>query len=111
QVLLVMVAPLRVGIAGLGTVGAEVVRLIEEQARTLSSGSGRCVRVVAVPPRSKTKKRSVNLRGVEWAKSPLALANDPNVDCFVELMGGSGAPGLSAVDTVREPRRSRSSAR
>ena len=74
-----MVAPLRVGIAGLGTVGAEVVRLIEEQARTLSARSGRGVRVVAVTARSKAKKRSVNLRGVEWAKSPLALANDPKI--------------------------------
>jgi homoserine dehydrogenase len=51
-----------VGIAGLGTVGAEVVRLIEEQARTLSARCGRGVRVVAVTARSKAKKRSVDLR-------------------------------------------------
>ena len=50
-----MVAPLRVGIAGLGTVGAEVVRLIEAQSRTLSERSGRGVRVVAVTARSKAK--------------------------------------------------------
>src|SRR5438132_403347 len=95
-----MVAPLRVGIAGLGTVGAEVVRLIEAQSRTLSERSGRGVRVVAVTARSKTKKRSLDLRGVDWAKSPLALANDPNVDCFVELMGGSGEPALSAIEAA-----------
>src|SRR5689334_11675269 len=95
-----MVAPLRVGIAGLGTVGAEVVRLIEEQSRTLSERSGRGVRVVAVTARSKAKKRSLDLRGIEWAKSPLALASDPNVDCFVELMGGSGEPALSAIETA-----------
>ena len=95
-----MVAPLRVGIAGLGTVGAEVVRLIEEQSRTLSERSGRGVRVVAVTARSKAKKRSLDLRGVDWAKSPLALANDPNVDCFVELMGGSGEPALSAIEAA-----------
>ena len=71
-----MVAPLRVGIAGLGTVGAEVVRLIEEQSRTLSERSGRGVRVVAVTARSKAKKRSVDLNGVDWAKSPLDLASD-----------------------------------
>src|SRR3954462_14629710 len=95
-----MVAPLRVGIAGLGTVGAEVVRLIEEQSRTLSERSGRGVRVVAVTARSKAKKRSLDLRGVDWAKSPLALANDPNIDCFVELMGGSGEPALSAIEAA-----------
>jgi len=95
-----MVAPLRVGIAGLGTVGADVVRLIEEQARVLSARSGRGVKVVAVTARSKTKKRNVNLRGIAWAKSPLALAADPNIHCFVELMGGAGDPALSAIETA-----------
>jgi homoserine dehydrogenase len=95
-----MVAPLRVGIAGLGTVGSEVVRLIEQQGRTLAARSGRAVRVVAVTARSKAKKRGLDLRGIEWAKSPQALAEDPNVDCFVELMGGAGDPAYSAIDTA-----------
>src|SRR5947209_8250755 len=95
-----MVAPLKVGIAGLGTVGAEVVRLIEQQGRQLSARCGRGVRVVAVTARSKVKKRGLDLRGIGWAKSPLALANDPNVDCFVELMGGSGEPALSAIEAA-----------
>src|SRR6201987_950928 len=95
-----MVAPLKVGIAGLGTVGAEVVRLIEQQSGILSARSGRGVRVVAVTARSKAKKRGVDLRGVAWAKDALALASDPGVDCFVELMGGAGEPALSAIDTA-----------
>jgi len=95
-----MVAPLKVGIAGLGTVGAEVVRLIEEQSRMLSARSGRGVRVVAVTARSKAKKRGVDLRGIEWAKNPLQLANDPGIDCFVELMGGSGDPAFAAIEAA-----------
>src|SRR5215813_4522063 len=95
-----MVAPLKVGIAGLGTVGAEVVRLIEEQGRMLSARSGRTIHVTSVTARSKAKKRGVNLRGIDWAKSPLALATDPNVDCFVELMGGVGDPAFSAVEAA-----------
>src|SRR4029079_18969934 len=95
-----MVAPLKVGIAGLGTVGAEVVRLIETQARVLAGRSGRGIRVVAVTARSKAKKRGVDLRGVEWVKDPLALATHPEVDCFVELMGGAGDPALSAVEAA-----------
>ena len=67
-----MVAPLKVGIAGLGTVGAEVVRLIEAQGRMLSARCGRSVRVVAVTARSKVKKRGLDLRGIDWVKSPLA---------------------------------------
>jgi homoserine dehydrogenase len=95
-----MVAPLKVGIAGLGTVGVEVVRLIEDQSRMLSARCGRGVRVVAVTARSKAKKRGLDLKKIEWAKSPLALANDPTIDCFVELMGGSGEPALSAIEAA-----------
>ncbi|MCA6121633.1 homoserine dehydrogenase [Bradyrhizobium sp. WSM 1704] len=95
-----MVAPLRVGIAGLGTVGADVIRLIEEQGRLLTERTGRGVRVVAVTARSKAKKRGIDLRGVEWAKSPQALAEHPDIDCFVELMGGAGDPALSAIEAA-----------
>ncbi|MGX9424761.1 MULTISPECIES: homoserine dehydrogenase [Bradyrhizobium] len=94
-----MVAPLKVGIAGLGTVGAEVVRLIEQQGAALAARSGRGVRVVAVTARSK-KKRGLDLRGVDWAESPQALAEDSNVDCFVELMGGADDPAFSAIETA-----------
>ena len=95
-----MVAPLNVGIAGLGTVGAEVIRLIEQQGRTLSARCGRGVRVVAVTARSKAKKRALDLRGIDWAKDPLTLASDHGIDCFVELMGGSGEPALSAIEAA-----------
>jgi homoserine dehydrogenase len=53
-----------------------------------------------VSARSKAKKRGLDLRGLEWAKNPLALANDPKIDCFVELMGGSGEPALSAIEAA-----------
>ncbi|HEU0149094.1 MAG TPA: homoserine dehydrogenase [Bradyrhizobium sp.] len=95
-----MVAPLRVGIAGLGTVGVEVVRLIERQARVLSERTGRGIRVVAVTARSKAKKRGIDLSGINWARDPQALASDPEIDCLVELMGGVGDPALSAIDTA-----------
>jgi homoserine dehydrogenase len=95
-----MGAPLKVGIAGLGTVGAEVVRLIEQQGRALSARCGRGVRVVAVTARSKVKKRKLDLRGIGWAKNPLQLALDPEIDCLVELMGGAGEPALSAIEAA-----------
>ena len=95
-----MVAPLKVGIAGLGTVGAEVVRGIEQQGRILTARCGRGVRVVAVTARSRARKRGVDLDGIAWAKSPLAVATDPDVDCFVELIGGDGDPALSAIEAA-----------
>jgi len=95
-----MVAPLRVGIAGLGTVGSEVVRLIEQQSRILSERCARGVRLMAVTARSKTRKRGIDLSGVKWSKDALALASDPEIDCFVELMGGAGEPALSAIEAA-----------
>ena len=104
-----MVAPLKVGIAGLGTVGAEVIRQIEREGRVLAQRCGRGVRVVAVTARSKNKKRQLDLRGVDWAKSPLALANDPAIDCFVELMGRgrAGVVGRRSGAAQRQIRRHR----
>jgi len=95
-----MVAPLKVGIAGLGTVGAEVVRLIEQQGSVLAARCGRGIKVVAVTARSRTKKRGIDLRGIDWMKDPLAVATHPEVDCFVELMGGAGDPALSSISAA-----------
>jgi homoserine dehydrogenase len=95
-----MVAPLRVGIAGLGTVGADVVRLIARQERQLSLRCGRRIRVVAVTARSRAKKRGLDLNGIRWLPTPLALARDSGIDCFVELVGGAGEPALSAVEAA-----------
>ena len=95
-----MVAPLKVGIAGLGTVGAEVVRLIEHQSRLMAERCGRPVRVAAVTARSKAKKRDLDLRGIAWARNPLELAENPEIDCLVELIGGSGEPALSAIEAA-----------
>ena len=96
-----MVAPLKVGIAGLGTVGAEVVRLIEQQSRALV-GALRPRRARRRGHARVRRRRSAasTLRGVAWAKNPLALASDPGIDCFVELMGGAGDPALSAIEAA-----------
>jgi len=95
-----MVAPLRVGIAGLGTVGAGVMRLLGQQATTLATKSKRGIKVVAVSARSKAKKRGLDLRGIKWAKNPVALAEDTDVDCLVELIGGAEGVAREAVETA-----------
>ncbi len=80
---------LNIGIAGLGTVGAGVVKLLAEHNRLLSLRGGRPLKVVAVSARSRTKKRDIDLTGVRWEREPLALATAPDVDVVVELIGGS----------------------
>jgi homoserine dehydrogenase len=84
-----MNGPLKIGIAGLGTVGAGVVKLLAEHDRLLSLRGGRRLKLVAVSARSKAKKRDIDLSGVRWEKDPLALATAPDIDVVVELIGGS----------------------
>jgi homoserine dehydrogenase len=95
-----MVAPLKVGLAGLGTVGSSVLRLITQEREALTARCGRAVEVVAVTARSRAKDRGVDLTSLRWAADPLALARDPGVDVFVELMGGEGDPAKSTVEAA-----------
>ena len=95
-----MVAPLRLGIAGLGTVGASVVRLIANEQSALLARTDRRIVVVAVTARSKSKKRDIDLRKIRWVANPHRLAVDPEIDVFVELIGGEGDPAKSAVEAA-----------
>jgi homoserine dehydrogenase len=92
-----MTAPLKVGLAGLGTVGASVVRLIDRQRDALALRCGRPVEVVAVSARSRGKDRGIDLKKLRWVTDPVELAGDPGIDAFVELIGGDGNPARSAV--------------
>ena len=95
-----MAAALKVGLAGLGTVGASVVRLIDQQRTALTQRCGRPIEIVAITARSRGKNRGVNLKKLRWVSDPLALARDPGIDVFVELMGGAGDPAKSAVEAA-----------
>ena len=92
-----MVQPLKLGIAGLGTVGASVVRLIAHERDALAARCGRPIEVVAVSARSRGRKRDIDLRKLRWVADPVALATDPEIDVFVELIGGEGDPAKAAV--------------
>ena len=101
-----MVAPLKVGLAGLGTVGAAVIRLIRDNQAALAARCGRPVEVVAVSARSKAKDRGVDLKSLRWIDDPVALARDPGIDVFVELMGGEGDPAKAAIEAALGARKS-----
>jgi homoserine dehydrogenase len=90
-------ASLKLGIAGLGTVGASVLGLLERQRDVLAARCGRPIEVVAVSARSRGKKRGVDLGKVRWVADPVALASDPGIDVLVELIGGEGDPARAAV--------------
>ena len=95
-----MAEPLRVGVAGLGTVGASVLRLLDRNAASLAARCGRPVVVTAVSARDRTRDRGVDITRYEWFDDPVALARAPGVDCVVELMGGSDGPAKAVVEAA-----------
>ena len=95
-----MTEPLNIGIAGLGTVGAGVIKLLAEHNRLLSLRGGRPLRLMAVTARNRNKKRDIDLSGVRWEKDPLALATADDIDVVVELIGGSGGVARRLVQTA-----------
>jgi homoserine dehydrogenase len=82
-------APVRLGVAGLGTVGAGVVQLLSRHADLLADRSGRRLVVTAVSARDRAKDRGVDLSAARWYRDAAALATDPDVDVVVELIGGA----------------------
>ena len=93
----VMTQALRVGVAGLGTVGAALIAQVARQREQLAARCGRPIEVVAVCARSRSKNRGVDLKSMTWFSDPVALAQSADVDVFVELIGGAGDPAKSAV--------------
>lgn len=89
--------PLRIGLAGVGTVGAGLVKLLEGASPKVGEG---LLKVVAVSARNRTRKREVDISGYEWFDDPVDLAASENVDVFVELIGGSDGPAKKAVETA-----------
>jgi homoserine dehydrogenase len=95
-----MTTPLRLGIAGLGTVGVGVVRILRKQAALLSARTGREITISAVSARDASKDRGVNLTAYAWEDDPVALATRDDVDVFVELMGGSEGTAKDATEAA-----------
>ncbi len=88
---------LRIGIAGLGTVGAGTFRLLQDQADLLARRTGRALAVTAVSAREPGRERGLDLAGVRWHRDARALAEDPEVDLVCELIGGSDGVALDLV--------------
>ena len=95
-----MAEPLKIGLAGLGNVGTAVVDLLERGRDKLIARCGRPIEVVAVGARSRSKKRAIDLKKFRWIADPAALAADPAIDVFVEVIGGAGDPARRAVETA-----------
>ncbi len=95
-----MVEPLRLGIAGLGTVGAAVVRLLTAQARDLAARTGRAIVVTGVAARDISRDRGVDLSAATWFDDPVDLARSEGIDLFVELIGGDEGVARKSVQAA-----------
>ncbi|UEM23058.1 homoserine dehydrogenase [Skermanella mucosa] len=95
-----MTAPLKIGVAGLGTVGGGVLKLLDGHADLLAGRSGRRMIVTAVSARTRGRDRGVDLSGARWYEDATALAADPDVDVVVELIGGSEGIARELCETA-----------
>nr|WP_294503279.1 homoserine dehydrogenase [uncultured Rhodopila sp.] len=95
-----MTRPLSVGIAGLGTVGGGVLKLLRDNAEIVTARAGRPIAVTAVSARDRSKDRGIAVTGLRWYDDPVALAGDPGVDVVVELIGGSEGPARALADAT-----------
>lgn len=91
-----MADALKIGIAGLGTVGASLVRIIQQKSNELAVTCGRPITITAVSARDRARDRGIDLSTVTWFDRPEELAEKGDIDVFVELMGGAeGAANVS----------------
>jgi homoserine dehydrogenase len=93
---------LRVGIAGLGTVGSSVVRVLADKADELARQCGRPIEVVAVAARDRTRDRGIDISGARWFDDPAELAKADGIDVVVELVGGAEGAARTTVRSALE---------
>jgi homoserine dehydrogenase len=95
-----MSQPLKLGLAGLGTVGGGLVQLFEEHGARLALALGREIKIAGVSARSRHKQRGIKLEGIPWFDAAERLATDPAIDVFVELIGGEEGVARAAVEAA-----------
>jgi homoserine dehydrogenase len=97
-----MNAPLRIGLAGLGTVGSALVRIIERHGNDLAVRAGRAIEISGVSGRTRGKTRATDISGYRWVDDPVKLARDPATDVYVELIGGADGVAHASVKAAIE---------
>jgi homoserine dehydrogenase len=95
-----MAQALKVGLAGLGTVGSAVAGMLARARAPLAEKAGRPIDIVAYASKDPPKDNSIDVSKLRKVNDPVALARDPEIDVFVELMGGAGDPAKSSVEAA-----------
>ncbi|MEM7423178.1 MAG: homoserine dehydrogenase [Pseudomonadota bacterium] len=95
-----MTTPFRLGIAGLGTVGSGVVKMVQTHGTMLAMKAGRPVVISAVSARDRARDRGIDLSGFAWEENSIELARRGDVDCIVEVIGGSEGPAKDLAEAA-----------
>ena len=93
-----MTTALRIGVAGLGTVGRGTLELLARHGELIAERCGRPILVSAVSARDRRKDRGIDLAAVRWFDDAVALASDPEIDVVIELIGGSEGVARANAD-------------
>ncbi len=84
------------GIAGLGTVGGGVIKILEKHAGLLAARSGRSITIGGVSARDRSRDRGVDLSSYTWFDNAVDMAaSDTGINVIVELIGGADGPALA----------------
>jgi homoserine dehydrogenase len=97
-----MADALKIGIAGLGTVGSALVSVLHSRHALLADACGREIAIKAVSARDRERNRGIDLRPMEWFDDPVTMAETADIDVFVELIGGEDGPAHAAVRAALE---------
>src|SRR5437868_3131256 len=95
-----MAEPLRVGLAGLGTVGSAVAGMLMRGREAIAQRAGRPIELVAYAAKDPPKDATLDLAKLRKFDHPAELARASGIDVFVELMGGAGDPAKASVEAA-----------
>lgn len=100
-----MSAPLKIAIAGLGTVGAGTLKLLQANADSIAAKCGRAIAVTAISARDRKKDRGVDVSKLTWFDDPAVMATQADADVIVELVGGSEGSARQTVENALKAKR------
>jgi len=95
-----MTDPMKIAVAGLGTVGAGTLKLLSEQAELLGLRAGKALQVTAVSARNRNLDRGVDISGYRWFDDAVAMAREADADVVVELIGGSDGAAKAVCEAA-----------
>ena len=93
---------IKIGIAGLGTVGSGVINLLEKNKVEILKRSGFEISIVCVSASNKDKKRNCNIEGLSFYTNPLEMIRNESIDILIELIGGESLAKELVIEALKK---------